>query len=122
MTDVWPTAPAITHVGTQLVRESTGRFVNGGKPGPGRPKGARSRIGETLLALVADHVEANGKDALDRLFANDPEAYLRLSVSLMPRAGEPLQYGELDDEQLQDAFETAKRHKQVKAIFDSEAL
>ena len=122
MTDVSAQAPAIAHVGNSLVRETSGRFVKGIKGGPGRPKGARSRISETLLALFADHVETNAKDALDRLAARDPEAYLRLSISLMPRAGETIPYSEMSDDEFQDEYIKLKTNKQIKAMLDCEGL
>jgi hypothetical protein len=62
-----------------------GRFVNGGKPGPGRPKGARSKLGEQFLEdLRASWLEL-GVEALRKCAKDDPSQYCRIVASLQPR-------------------------------------
>jgi hypothetical protein len=62
-----------------------GRFVNGGKPGPGRPVGARSKLGEQFLLDLATVWKQDGLDALRRCAADEPAQFVRVVASLMPR-------------------------------------
>ena len=113
----------IQTVGNALVRDTnTGRFLAGNSGNGGRRKGARSRLGESFLSKLADHFEQHGSGALDRLATTEPESYLRIVAALVPRVGDPVDYGDMDDEQLQEAYDRAKRSKQVKAVFDAEQL
>jgi hypothetical protein len=62
-----------------------GRFVNGGKPGPGRPRGARSKLGEQFVEDLRSVWETHGKQALIDCAENEPAQFVRVLAGLMPR-------------------------------------
>jgi hypothetical protein len=66
-------------------RDRGGRFVNGGKPGPGRPKGARSKLGEAFLEDLRDAWNEHGATALARCAQEEPGQFVRVVASLMPK-------------------------------------
>ena len=51
----------------------------------GRPKGARNLLSESVLKELISHWEANGRDAIDRNCKEQPAAYLRAVLSLVPK-------------------------------------
>lgn len=52
---------------------------------PGRPKGARNKLGEQFIeALQADFQEF-GKDAVVKVRTEKPDQYLKVIASLMPK-------------------------------------
>ena len=51
----------------------------------GRPKGARNLLSESVLKELISHWEENGSDAIDRTFREQPVAYLRAILSLVPK-------------------------------------
>ena len=51
----------------------------------GRPKGARNRLSESVLKELIRHWEENGRDAIDRTCKEQPAAYLRAVLSLVPK-------------------------------------
>ncbi|AWM07636.1 hypothetical protein [Bradyrhizobium symbiodeficiens] len=65
--------------------KKTGRFVIGAKPGPGRPKGARSKLGEAFLEDLRDVWDEMGIEALRRCAQEEPGQFVRVMASLMPR-------------------------------------
>jgi hypothetical protein len=83
----------ISHIMSDIaVTESTepqyardGRFVKGGLAGPGRPKGARSKLTTLFLEDLRDVWERKGKKVLDRLADDDPAALARLVGMLLPK-------------------------------------
>jgi hypothetical protein len=66
-------------------RDRGGRFVNGGKAGPGRPKGARSRLSEAFIQDVHTVWEETGIQALRACAAEKPSEFCRIVGLLMPR-------------------------------------
>jgi hypothetical protein len=66
-------------------RDRGGRFVIGGKPGPGRPPGARSKLGEAFLEDLRDAWNEHGKEALRRCATEDPSQFCRIIANLLPR-------------------------------------
>lgn len=56
------------------------------KPGnPGRPKGARNKLGEAFLeALHADFAQ-HGVDAIVKVRAEKPDQYLKVIASILPK-------------------------------------
>jgi hypothetical protein len=66
-------------------RDRCGRFIIGGKPGPGRPKGARSRLSERFLDDLAGTWHEHGADVLQRLAQEKPAALLQAMVMLLPK-------------------------------------
>lgn len=51
----------------------------------GRPKGARSKLGEAFITDLATHWKNNGEDALKKAFEKDPAGYVRVVASLLPK-------------------------------------
>lgn len=56
------------------------------KPGnPGRPKGARNKLGEEFLQdMLADWTE-NGKAVIEAVRADKPDQYLKVVASILPK-------------------------------------
>jgi peptidoglycan hydrolase-like protein with peptidoglycan-binding domain len=63
----------------------TGQFIVGHTGIGGRPKGARSKLGEAFLEQLLDDFEENGIDAIRRCRETSPETYIRVIASLLPR-------------------------------------
>jgi hypothetical protein len=68
-----------------IERDRGGRFVIGGKPGPGRPRGARSRLGEAFLEDLRDAWNEHGATALTACAINEPGTFCKIVASLLPR-------------------------------------
>jgi hypothetical protein len=66
-------------------RDRNGRFVIGGKPGPGRPKGARSRFSENFLEAFASDFEQHGASVIEKVRVTRPGLYLRIAADLLPK-------------------------------------
>jgi hypothetical protein len=66
-------------------RDRGGRFVNGGKAGPGRPRGARSRLSEAFILDLHTVWEETGIKALRTCAAEKPSEFCRIVALLMPR-------------------------------------
>ncbi len=81
--------------------EKTGRFLTGNNGG-GRPKGARSKLGEAFLEDLLQSWEDQGPAVIQKVIETKPEAYLKVVASLMPKDLNinVNQIGELTDEQL----------------------
>lgn len=70
-------------------------FQPGNPGGPGRPKGARAKLGEAFLTALLNHFETDGIDAIRRACAEKPADYVRTIASILPKEmtgenGEPL--------------------------------
>lgn len=56
------------------------------KPGnPGRPKGARNKLGEQFLEALQQDFEVNGVEAIATVRTEKPDQYLKVIASLMPK-------------------------------------
>ena len=65
--------------------------VQVGNPGgPGRPRGARSRLQDFTLQLINEDFREHGKEVLERVRAKWPQVYLTAVVGLLPRQQERL--------------------------------
>ena len=51
----------------------------------GRPKGARNKLSEDFLAQLCDDFEEHGAAVIERVRQEDPAAYLRVIVSVLPK-------------------------------------
>lgn len=56
------------------------------KPGnPGRPKGARNKLGEAFIEDLLHSWEAQGPSVIQRVIEEKPDQYLKVVASLMPK-------------------------------------
>ncbi len=60
-------------------------FAKGNPGGPGRPKGARSKLAEVFLTAVLKDFETNGVKAIEKVRQNDPSTYVRVIASILPK-------------------------------------
>jgi len=62
------------------------RFKPGQSGNPsGRPKGARSRLGEQFIQALADDFEENGEAVIKMVRLRDPVAYVKVIKDILPR-------------------------------------
>src|SRR4030088_445023 len=101
MSDITETAA------TDERRDRGGRFVIGGKPGPGRPPGARSKLGEAFLEDLRDAWNEHGKEALRRCAMEDPSQFCRIISNLLPRDIDINLTGSIDVADFATRFRTA---------------
>lgn len=66
-------------------RDDRGRFVNGGKAGPGRPRGSRNKLGEEFLDDLIYEWRANGKKALALCAAREPTQFVKIVSNILPK-------------------------------------
>ncbi|MGY4370893.1 hypothetical protein ACVW1A_006958 [Bradyrhizobium sp. LB1.3] len=66
-------------------RDGKGRFQIGHKPGPGRPVGARSRLGEAFISDLQSAWETHGADVIARVIRDDPSVMLKVVAGLLPK-------------------------------------
>jgi hypothetical protein len=60
-------------------------FQKGCAPGPGRPKGSRTRLQEFVIEMLDADFREHGKDVLERVRAKWPQVYLTAVINLMPK-------------------------------------
>ena len=51
----------------------------------GRPKGARHKLSEAFIGLLAKDFAKHGQKVLDEVRVDDPSAYLKLVAGLVPK-------------------------------------
>jgi hypothetical protein len=69
-----------------IARNATnGRFVLGGKPGPGRPIGSRNKLATDLIADLYTVWQESGIAALRKVAADDPGKFCQLAVAVLPK-------------------------------------
>lgn len=67
-------------------RGEGGRFLPGQAPkSPGRPKGARAKLGEAFLEAICADFEANGVKAIIAARTADAPGYIRTIAGLLPK-------------------------------------
>jgi hypothetical protein len=71
-------------------RDKRGRFVIGGKAGPGRPRGARSQLSERFVEDVLAVWQEHGIEMLSILQTERPGEFIRAVASIVSRAGAPM--------------------------------
>ena len=62
----------------------TGRFLTGNNGG-GRPKGARSKLGEQFLDALQQDFDKHGVEAIEKVREDKPEIYLKVIASILPK-------------------------------------
>jgi hypothetical protein len=85
-------------------RDDAGRFIVP-PVSPGRPKGARSKLGEAFIEALHDDFVENGVAAIQVVRAEKPDQYLKVIASLLPKDVNLSindQYGEMSDDELID--------------------
>lgn len=56
------------------------------KPGnPGRPKGARNKLGEAFIEAMHADFEEHGTEVIARVRADKPDQYLKVIASILPK-------------------------------------
>lgn len=69
-----------------IKRAEGGRFLPGQAPkSPGRPKGARTRLGEAFLEALMTDFETHGIDTIEKARDEDPVAYVKVIAGLLPK-------------------------------------
>lgn len=63
-------------------RDPKGRF---GEGNPGRPKGARNKLGEAFVAALEADFNEHGVEAIKACREVDPTAYVRTIAGLLPK-------------------------------------
>src|SRR5919108_3885794 len=69
----------------RLSAESDVRFQPGGPAGPGRPKGARNKLGKRFLDDCLADWEEHGAAAIRIMRIEDPIKYCLMMASILPR-------------------------------------
>lgn len=70
----------------QKTRKSTPPVEHQFKPGnPGRPKGARNKLGEAFLEDMYEAWKTQGKSVIEAVIADKPEQFLKVVASILPR-------------------------------------
>lgn len=65
--------------------EVTGRFLPGNSGGPGKPKGARNKLGEAFIQALHEDFTEHGVAAIQAVRAEKPDQYLKVIASLLPK-------------------------------------
>ena len=67
-------------------QKQDGRFRPGASGNPaGRPKGARSRLGEQFIQCLADDFEVHGEAVIEKVRTRDPVQYIKVISNILPR-------------------------------------
>jgi hypothetical protein len=107
------------------VTKQRGRPFTAGTSGnpDGRPKGARNKLTETFLDIVAKDLAENGAEVIERVRREDPVMYLRIVGSLIPREliakreQEPdFDYAQLTDDEIVELIEAERRRSGVRRV------
>src|SRR5215471_10901662 len=68
------------------VQKQDTRFKPGQSGNPaGRPKGARSRLGESFIEALASDFEQHGEEVVEKVRIRDPVQYLKVVANILPR-------------------------------------
>lgn len=74
-------------------QDDRGRFVAGNSGNGGRPKGARTKLGEAFLEAMYSDFTEHGVAAIVKVRDEKPDQYLKVVASILPKeieAGERL--------------------------------
>jgi hypothetical protein len=86
-----------------LRKSNPAAFKPGCAPGPGRPRGSRSRLQEFTLQLIEDDFREHGADVLKRVRERWPQVYLTAVVGLLPRQQQTIEspFADLSDAEIE---------------------
>lgn len=65
-------------------RDEHGRFIVPPKS-PGRPKGARNKLGEAFLSDLYANWQDHGADTIETVRTEKPDQYLKVVASILPK-------------------------------------
>jgi hypothetical protein len=68
-----------------VLRDEKGGFLTGTKPGPGRPRGSRAKLGEDFLRDLHEAWQAKGKQAIANVVEERPHEFLKVVAGLLPK-------------------------------------
>ena len=77
-------------------QDGKGRFLPGNNGGPGRPRGARNKLGEAFLENMLADWERHGVAAITEVREAKPDQYLKVVASILPKELN-VKVGELDE-------------------------
>ncbi len=66
-------------------RDEKGRFVTGNSGGPGKPQGARNKLGEQFVQALQQDFEKHGQAAIEAVRYERPQDYIKVIASLLPK-------------------------------------
>jgi hypothetical protein len=66
------------------LKDGKGRFVTG-NIGGGRPKGARSKLGEAFIQAMHDDFQKHGPEVVAKVRDEKPDQYLKVIASILPK-------------------------------------
>lgn len=69
---------------SEVKRDENGRFVVP-PVSPGRPKGARNKLGEAFIEALHQDFNAHGVEAIEKTRTEKPDQYLKVIASLLPK-------------------------------------
>lgn len=84
----------------------------------GRPKGSRNKLAETFIADMYEAWQTSGTDVLTRVMKDEPAAFLRSMVALMPKEMDVNvnRYDTMTDDQLKSQFLAALREARALGV------
>jgi hypothetical protein len=71
--------------GKTPIRNAKGQFLKGSPSLGGRQRGSRNELSESFLADLHTEWKRSGRKALERVAATNPETFLKIVASVMPR-------------------------------------
>jgi hypothetical protein len=114
------------------IRDERGRYLKGIAGGPGRPPGSRNRLTEEFLGDLHAAWQEHGREAIDRVVAERPEAFLaivaRTTIDVRRiELGQPGEFSRLPNKQailekLEQKFGPQVRELFEKFVRDMEKL
>jgi hypothetical protein len=100
-------------------------FRPGHAGGPGRPRGARSKLTELAIEMLREDFEQHGREVIARVRERKPEVYLASVVSLLPKQAEKIQspLADISDVELEQLEQHLRevRAKTIERIEELEA-
>jgi len=88
----------------------------------GRPKGARSKLGEDFLSDLHQSWKTHGISAIERVIEKRPHEYLRVVASILPKRLEVTEnpLDDVSDDELAAVLELARSYVNRSAESDSQ--